>query len=157
MDKIVGIGEIAVSNDKKDMIKTFALSTCVAVAVYSPVNKAAGMVHVALPSPSRTGNDGAVPPGYYATTGVPFLINKMCTELGCMRGELKVELFGGARSVRNNDVFNIGQRNINTVKEILNQMNIRYTASETGGTYSRSLQMNVATGKIEMTTQPLVI
>ncbi len=157
MDRIVGIGGIAVSNDKKDMIKTFALSTCVAVAAYSPLKNAAGMVHIALPSPGQSGNDGAERPGYYATTGVPYLIDKMCTELGCMKGELVVELFGGARSVRKNDIFNIGQRNIDTIKEILNKLNIRYNASETGGTYSRSLHMDVATGTIEITMQPMAI
>lgn len=157
MDKIVGIGEIAVSNNKKDMIKTFALSTCVAVAAYSPIKNAAGMVHIALPSPAQPGNAGVLRPGYYATTGVPYLIEKMCTEMGCLKGELRVELFGGARSVRKNDIFNIGQRNLDTVKEILNKLNIRYNATETGGTCSRSLHMDVATGRIEMTTQPIAI
>lgn len=157
MDRIVGIGEFTISNNKGDIIKTFALATCVAVTVYSPLKNIAGMVHIALPSPALPGDDSKTRPCCYATTAVPFLINKMCSEFGCLKGELEIKLFGGADSVRENDVFNIGQRNIDTVKAILNEMNLRYTAAETGGTHSRTLEMEVATGKIKVTLQPIKI
>ncbi|KUO76533.1 MAG: archease [Clostridia bacterium BRH_c25] len=157
MDRIVGIGEFAVSDKKDDVIKTFALSTCVAVAVYSPLRNVAGMVHVALPSPASARDDDQMRPCYYASTGVPYLINKMCSEFGCLKGELMVELFGGAMSVRNNDIFKIGTKNINTVKEILNVLNIKYRAIEIGGICSRTLAMDVATGKINVIMQPITI
>jgi chemotaxis protein CheD len=157
MDRIVDIGGYAISNNKNDIIKTFALASCVAVTVYSPSKNAAGMVHIALPFPTQINDDSKIRPGYYATTGVPYLIDKMCSEFGCSKGELKVELFGGARPVRINDIFNIGRKNIDTIKNILDGMNIRYIASETGGTFSRSLQMDVATGNIKITMQPITI
>ena len=47
MDKIVGIGEYAISNRREDIIKTFALASCVAVTAYSPSKGVAGMVHIA--------------------------------------------------------------------------------------------------------------
>lgn len=74
MDRIVGIGEFAISNNKSDIIKTFALATCVAVTVYSPLKNIAGMVHIALPSPALPGDDSKTRPCCYAITAVPFLI-----------------------------------------------------------------------------------
>jgi len=157
VDRIVGIGEYAVSNMRGDTIKTFALATCVAVAVYSSMKNAAGMVHIALPCPLPSNDDSETRPGYYATTGVPYLINKMCSEFGCLKGELEVKLFGGAKAVRRNDMFNIGRKNIDAVKGILDSLHIRYSAAETGGTCSRTLEMDVATGKIKVTIQPIAI
>ncbi|MGE5630373.1 MAG: chemotaxis protein CheD [Caulobacteraceae bacterium] len=157
MDRIVGIGEYVVSNNKNDTIKTFALGSCVAITVYSPSKNVAGMAHIALPSPDLSSDDGSPGPCYYAITAVPFLINKICSEFGCLKGELIIEIFGGAKSVRDNDVFKIGQKNVETVKRILNDLNLVYNATKTGGTYSRTLEMDVATGKVKVALRPIRI
>ena len=157
MDKIIGIGGIAVSNTIGDQLKTFSLASCVAVTVYCPPKHTAGMIHVALPELQLQGEWLLDQPCYYATHGVPMLINKMCTEYGCPKASLEIELFGGARSVRGNDVFHIGSRNINTVKRILDKLNLMYVATETGGTNSRTLGMDVATGNKTVFLQPLII
>lgn len=156
MDLIVGIGEYAVSNNKSDKIKTYALASCVAVTAYYSKNKVAGMVHIALPSLSLPDED-TTRPCYYASTAVPLLINKMCLKYGCHRDELEINFFGGAKSIRNNDVFAIGEKNINAVKNALNCLNLKYKAAEIGGTYSRTLEMDAATGKIKMVLQPITI
>lgn len=157
MDRVIGIGEYAISNNKDDIIKTYALATCVAVAVYCPSKTASGMVHIALPFPSLSGDESIRQPGYYASTAVPFLINAMCTEFGCLKNELEISLFGGADSIRKNDVFNIGKRNLAAVKSILGEMSFRYNAEHTGGTYSRTLDMEVSTGRIKVTLNYITI
>lgn len=157
MDRIVGIGEYAISNNKNDTIKTFALGSCVAITVYSPVKNVAGMVHIALPYPGISGDADYTNPCYYATAAVPFILNKICLEYGCFKAGLIIELFGGAKSVRENDVFKIGQRNIEIVRKMLNDLNLIYTAAETGGIYSRTLEMDVATGKTKVASQPIII
>lgn len=156
MDIIIGIGEWAVSNNQEDVLKTFALASCVAVTVYSPIRRVGGMIHIALPSPPFT---GGIPDrkGYYATTGIPLLLHEMRNRYGCNKGELDIQLFGGARSVSDRDVFQIGQRNLDTIQGILKGLHLKYRATETGGTYSRSLRMEVATGRIEVTYQPIRI
>ncbi|NTV78293.1 MAG: chemotaxis protein CheD, partial [Clostridiales bacterium] len=78
MDRVVGIGECIVSNDPGDVIKTYALASCVAVTVYSREKKVAGMVHIALPERMRSFDDSYEKPCYYATLAVPFLMNKIC-------------------------------------------------------------------------------
>ena len=156
MDLIVGIGEYAVSNNENDSIKTFALASCVAVTAYYPKRKVAGMTHIALPSPNLAGED-TTRPCYYASTAVPLLINKICRDFGCLKDELEINFFGGAKSIRINDVFKIGEKNINAVKNALNCLDLKYRAAEIGGTYSRTLEMDAATGKIKMILQPITI
>lgn len=157
MDKIVGIGEYAVSNNKNDVLKTFALASCVALTVYCPVKNAAGMVHIALPAPDRLNDNSNIRPNYYAITAVPLLINRICNKYGCSKNDLEIKLFGGADSIQENDVFEIGKKNLNIIKESLAYMGLRNDASETGGKYSRTLEMEVSSGNIKLTLQPIKI
>lgn len=155
MNKVVGIGECIVSRNENDIIKTFSLASCVAVIAYNPSKKIAGMIHIALPSP--TYNINKAKQGYYATTGVPLLINKLCKEYGCTKSELEIYIYGGANSINKNDLFNIGKRNIEAVVNILDHMNLNVHKAEVGGIISRTLELNVSTGGIKIFTQPINI
>ncbi|MCX7842136.1 MAG: chemotaxis protein CheD [Clostridia bacterium] len=155
MDIVVGIGDLAISNNESDTIKTYALASCVAVTAYCPKKKVAGMIHVALPSPPEKGY-GIEKPGYYATTGIPLLINKLCSEFGCSREDLNINLFGGAESINKNDVFNIGIRNIEAATMVLSKMKVRVRKAEVGGVQSRTLEIDVAEGNIKVSCQPII-
>lgn len=156
MAKIVGVGDCAVSTCQEETIITYALASCVAVTAYSTSKKAAGMVHIVLPSPSQNQNDSSGP-YYYAVTGIPLMIDRMCAECGCFKSELRIKMFGGADSVREEDVFELGHKNRQMVERILKEMNLPYDASETGGVLSRTLEMDVATGVIIVKYQPITI
>lgn len=155
MDRIVGIGEFIISNNKEDIIKTFALASCVAVTAYCSSCRVAGMIHIALPSPLGD-VDANVRPGYYANTGLPLFIYKLCSEYGCAKRDLRIDLYGGSDSI-NIDIFQIGKKNIAMVKRILMDMNILYNIDETGGNISRTLLLDVATGTVKVITQPIRI
>lgn len=153
---VIGIGEYAISACILDKIKTFALASCVAVTAYSPLKQIAAMIHIALPAPACKA-ELRKRPAYYAATGIPMMISKLCSEYGCSREELKIQIYGGADSVAEDDVFSIGKRNLEAVIEILNSLNLKIQKAETGGKVSRTIELDVATGEVEMTTQPIVI
>ncbi len=120
MDMIIGIGEYTITDDINAVIKTYALSSCVALTVYDPIKKILGMVHIVLPSCEIMHNGGDINPAYYADTAVPMLINKVCLGYGCNKEGLELKLYGGAKSVRKKDVFNIvkGKGNEKKIKPI---------------------------------------
>jgi chemotaxis protein CheD len=156
MGMVIGIGEYAALGNKGDRIKTYALASCVALIAYSPLKKAGGMIHIALPyitdkelSKSR--------PGYFATTGVPLLINLLCCKFGCTKEELKIGIYGGADSINQQDVFNIGKRNIEAVKDVLSSLGLKIYKTEVGGNISRTIELDISTGCIEISTQPICI
>lgn len=155
METVIGIGEYAVSNNGTAKIKTFALASCVAVTAYSPSRRIAGMVHVALPFP--IGTDSINRPGYYATTGVPLLINKLCSKFGCLIGELNINIYGGADSINENDIFNIGKRNIEAVTYTLFSLKQKVHQADVGGTQSRTIEINVGNGYVKISRQPIRI
>lgn len=156
MELVVGMGEYIVSDKGDDIIKTFALASCVAVTAYSPVKKTAGMIHVVLPSPLSM-EDQLERPGYFAETGIPLLMDKMCKEYGCLKGELLIHIYGGADSIRDNDVFNIGKRNILAVISTLSGMGLSVHEADLSGSESRTLTMEVETGTVKVNRQPIKI
>lgn len=153
MDKVIGIGEYAISNDPEDIIRTFALSSCVAVTAYHPGNRVLGMVHIALPSPPQEKSTPG--PFYYAETAIPEFMGKLCNEYGCNRLKLDIRLFGGAESTRREDVFNIGKKNVKTILSILSRMNLPVRFCDTGGHISRNISADVATGTVKVNCQPI--
>ncbi len=154
MDRIVGMGEYAVSNEEADILRTFSLASCVAVTVYCPLRKAAGMIHVVLPSP-LTEKDKKTRPSYFAETGIPLLINEMCRKYACGKGELCIELYGGADSGMKQDVFSIGKKNIEAVKRTLHLMGLSCRKEDLRGTRSRTLALDVKTGSVEVSRQQI--
>lgn len=156
MEIMVGIGECTVTNQTNAKLKTFALASCVAVTAYSTIRRAAGMVHIALPSPPHT-EDARLRPAYYASTGIPLLLGQMHRVFGCLRTELQIGVYGGADSACDRDYFSIGKKNIAAVMRLLSSMSLAASSIEVGGDVSRTVEMDVATGKVTITTQPIII
>lgn len=156
MELVVGIGEYIISDKEDDIIKTFALASCVGVTAYSPKKKVAGMVHLALPTPLDE-NDHHDRPYYFAETGIPLLFNMICNKYGCLKDDLQICIFGGADSIRDNDIFKIGKRNIEAVESTLSNMGLRVHKADLSGNESRTLIMEVKTGKVKVQRQPINI
>ncbi len=156
MKSIVGIGEFAVSDSSINTLKTFALASCVAVTAYSPSRKRGAMIHVALPTPGSAA-DASAKPTYYATTGIPIMIDSLCSQYGCTKQELEIQIFGGAESINRHDLFHIGTRNIKAVLSTLQKLNLEINKAEVGGKVSRTVEMNTITGDINISTHPITI
>lgn len=155
--KVVGIGDFVISNNVKDTIKTFALASCVAVTAYSPAHKVLGMVHIALPDSKVNPESAGIKPGYFADTAIPALFNEICASTGARWNELVVNLFGGANSINLQDVFVIGKRNLSTVVSILEDNMVPFTQVATGGTVSRTVEVDVANGAARVEVLPIMI
>jgi len=145
----VGIGELAVSRTPGQILKTFGLGSCVAIVALDPKVRAVGLIHIALPDSSINPEKARKQPGYFADTGIPCLIQEMA-KLGCHpKGQgLIIKLVGGARVMDPNERFNIGKRNILAIKKILWSYNLAVVAEETGGSISRTVDVNAENGRI---------
>ena len=152
MEHVVGMGDYTISNREDDILRTFSLASCVAVTAYSPLKRIAGMIHVVLPA-ILAHMDGRERASYFAETGVPLLISDMCYKYGCRKEELQIQLFGGADSIMEQDIFNIGQKNIHAVKLALNKLGLAVFKEDLRGNDSRTITMDVKTGFIEVNRQ----
>jgi chemotaxis protein CheD len=154
MEIVIGLGEIATSNNTEDVIKTYALASCVGVTVYSPLKKVGGMIHIVLPKPldNQVVNSKQ---GYYASTGIRELLRQTSSKYGCLNSELVVNIFGGSYSDGSKDIFKVGKRNLEETYKVLDSMNINYTSVDVGDMYSRTIQLEIKTGNVEITRQPM--
>ena len=145
---VVDVGGIGVSNRPDDIIKTFALGSCVAIVAYFPAVRAAGMIHVALPDSTLDRAKASVKPGYFADSGIPVFLSQL-KKLGVNGSSgLSIKLFGGANVMDPNNVFNIGKRNVLSIRKILWQNRLAPHAEDVGANYSRTVWIEVATGKV---------
>ena len=144
----VGVGECKASKNPDEVIKTMALGSCVAVIFLDPINRAIGMVHVALPDSSINKERMQQKPCMFADSGIPKLINQMKSFGYKDRGRLIVKVAGGATIMDPNQTFNIGKRNILAVKKILWKYRLGALAEDVGKNHSRTVAVSVKTGKV---------
>lgn len=146
--KMVGIGEIGISTDPSDIIKTMALGSCVAVIFTAPKLGAYGMAHVALPD-SKIGSERAKSlPGYFADRAIGHLINQF-KKLGVTRSsELVIKLVGGASIMDPKGIFNIGKRNVLTIRKLLWIHRLGARAEDVGENFSRTVWIELKSGKV---------
>jgi chemotaxis protein CheD len=150
---ILGVGEFGASKNSGDIVKTYALGSCVAVVLMCPKTRTVGMVHVALPESKINPDKVKTRPGYFADTGIPALMKQMAG-MGCDpngRGFI-VKLAGGAKIMDPNNTFNIGKRNALAVKKMLWKYSLGPVAEDLGATYSRTVSVAVSTGEITLSS-----
>lgn len=144
--RTVGIGEWAVSSEASDILKTYALGSCVAVLIYDARLAIAGMIHIALPDSKVDAERAHSQPGYFADTGLPIMIEEM-KKRGAVRGNVWVKLAGGASVMDPGGFFDIGKRNLLAAKRILWGSSLGPLAEDTGGGLSRTVSLSVADGE----------
>jgi len=133
------------SNDATAVIVTHSLGSCVGVVVYDAVCRVGGMLHLMLPDSTINTAKAAQTPCMFVDTGVPQLFNAVY-RLGAVKSRLIVKMAGGARFLDEKGIWNIGQRNVQALKEILGRNGISVDSCDVGGMSARTLRLDMATG-----------
>lgn len=147
----IGIGEFVISSNPDDVLRSFALGSCVAVLVYDTDNKVAALAHIALPDSSVNTEKGKRKPGYFADTCLPLLLSGLKGK-GAIRKKVWIKLVGGANIMDENRTFDIGKRNVLAVKKYLWKMQLGIIAEDVGGSISRTVSLSVATGDLSISS-----
>lgn len=151
-NKVVGVGEFAVSANPQEVIKTFALGSCVAVVFLHKPSRSVGLIHVALPESKISPDIVATRPGYFADTGIPAILKAMERLTGTSGNNLAkgmvVKMTGGANVMDVNNTFNIGKRNALALKKILWSLGMGPMAEDVGGAFSRTVTVAVQNGRV---------
>src|SRR6185437_3075120 len=87
-ERIVGVGAMCVSNTGERLV-AHALGSCLGVAVYDPVARVGGLLHVPLPASTDDRERSRDRPLEYVDTGVAALFRD-CYRLGASKARLRV-------------------------------------------------------------------
>ncbi len=143
----VGIGDYSVSGKKDDVIKTYALGSCVAVVMYDKVRKVAGLIHIALPDSSVNSKKATHKPGYFVDTGLPAFMKEMGNK-DATRNGVWIKIVGGSNIMDDEGRFDIGKRNVLAIKKFLWKNKLGIIEEEVGGNISRTVSVSAATGEV---------
>jgi chemotaxis protein CheD len=147
---LVGIGEIKIKNNSYDALKVVALGSCVAVIFYAPALKVAGVAHVALPYSLNGNGQINKKPGYYADEAIRNLVEKF-KKLGIKGSkELIIKLVGGASIMDPNGTFDIGRRNVISIRKYLWQNRLGAIKEDVGKDHSRTVTVEIDTGNVSI-------
>jgi chemotaxis protein CheD len=151
---IVGMADVKVSNTPGETLITYALGSCLGIVVHDPVAQVAGLLHVMLPSSQIDEVKAKAQPAMFVDTGVPLLF-KECYRLGARKERMTVTVAGGSFSGRSDadDTFQIGKRNMLTLRKLLWKNGVLIHADDTGGVQqSRTMSVIVSSGLVQLRT-----
>ena len=143
----VGVGDMKVSAKQEETLVTYGLGSCIGVTIWDPVSRVGGLLHFMLPESQNDPVKAKVNPALYADTGIPLLF-KSAYQLGADKKRLLVRVAGGAQVLDGDGVFNIGKRNYLAMKKIFWKAGVMIHAEEVGSNISRTLRLDVGTGKL---------
>lgn len=146
---VVGISDGKVSNEPADTLVTYALGSCVGLALYDPHARAGGLLHIMLPDSRFRSSSREFNPYMYADTGFYGLLETLLG-LGTARHRLVAKLGGGANMLRNSGLLDIGLRNAGAMVSLLEREKIPVLGTSLGGTVGRSMQLRLEDGSVKV-------
>jgi len=136
----VGLGQSAVIRaDAGEHLVAHGLGSCIAICLFDPISRVAGLAHVVLP-----GSDPANRPNArFAGTALPALLEALWAIGGAsdprryharvVGGAHVLGLEGGDRLPR------IGEQNVHAVKVVLTSADVPILGEHVGGSYGRTV------------------
>jgi chemotaxis protein CheD len=145
----IGIGDFAVAKAPKTLY-TSSLGSCLAVVLYDPNIKAAGMAHILLPSQQQYKDKSN--PAKFADTAVEHLVGEL-KKLGANQGNLRAKIAGGSKLgnlMPKDDIFKVGEKNVKTAFLELSKYKIPIESKDILGDYYRTVEFNIYEGKLQI-------
>jgi chemotaxis protein CheD len=125
---------------------THGIGSCVAIGLYDPINKIAGLAHCMLPDSKET-KDNSNSAKFVDTATLKLINDMLC--LGAEKSLLEAKVAGGASMFPSKDNSNrrgIGDRNIEAAVNILAMLGIPIVERCVGNIFARSVEFFVDDG-----------
>lgn len=125
------------------------LGSCIAVCLWDPVRRIGGLNHYVLPRGAVSDRTAR-----YGDIAIAQLKQRML-DLGCQLNDLRAKIFGGA-AVLPTAAWDrsVGAKNLKIALERLQADRIPIIARRTGGADGLIIQMNTATGEVDIRKIP---
>lgn len=132
-----------------DILVTNGLGSCVGLSLFDKEKKVGCLAHIMLPNSTKEVEEKFYP--RYADTAVNLMLEKMGDQ-GCSLATLEAKMAGGASMFPSLKKENkgVGDRNVEAILEILQAHKINLIASDTGGSYGRSIEFSTDSGKMSI-------
>lgn len=139
----VGISDYKIAAAPNQLV-TIGLGSCVGIAIYAPKAKVGALSHIMLPDSTAFKDKSNWPK--FADLALPKIIQELKEKTN--EDKLLVKIAGGASMFsfsQESSILQIGQRNIDSVKKVLGEMNLTILSEDTGGKMGRSMFVDLKT------------
>ena len=147
--RVVGIAELAVSDNPSEILITYSLGACVGLTLYDPKTEVGGLIHCMLPQSSTDPEKARTRPAMFVDSGVKHLIEKLC-DIGGIKDFFEARVAGAASLMDNQRLFQIGKRNLVVLRRTLDREGIPIAGEEVGGTKARTLVLDLSSGETRL-------
>lgn len=143
----MGVADCAVADQPGQVLVTYALGSCIALAVHDAGAQLGGLLHFMLPDSGLDPARARERPFMFADTGIRGLIERLCA-LGASQRRLAAHAAGGARIMHREGGFAIGERNYLALRRLLWKHEILLRGEAIGGSRSRNMRLEIGSGRI---------
>jgi chemotaxis protein CheD len=156
MKTVVGVSDLHISSNINEVIITYALGSCLGIAVYDPIVRVGGLLHVMLPLSKADPEKARRKPAMYVDSGLNLLLNGMY-DIGAKKNNLIISVAGGASMKRKtaDDYFKIGKRNFTVFRKILWKNGFMIANQDVGGMKSRTMALRLSDGVVTINKKPI--
>ena len=145
MQPLVPIGDMKIGQTP-DVLATDTLGSCLCLTVYDPLLQMGGLLHAMLPLSKVNAQKAALNPFMFVDTGIPELFQRL-SQNHTHKDRWKVKAAGCGNPMGAKEVFKIGERNYRVLQEILSKEGICLAGKDVGGTISRKVALDLASGQ----------
>lgn len=142
----VGMADLNVGRSP-DVLTTLGLGSCIGLTFYDTVMKVGGLVHYMLPDSTKLRNNDNI--AKFGDTGIRELLRRVLAA-GADQRRLVAKIAGGACMFEmsgSSAMGNVGLRNAEAARMILQQLRIPLVAQDTGLNYGRTVELNCENGE----------
>jgi len=142
----VGMADCRIGDAPGQVLATYALGSCIGLAVHDSQAGVGGLLHFMLPDSGIDHERGRENPWMFADTGIPMLLDRLCAR-GASKRRLTVRAAGGASMMDQENVFDIGRRNYLAMRKILWKAGVMVHGEAVGGIRSRTVRLEIGSVK----------
>ncbi len=140
---VAGIGEMVMSSSPDAHLVAYGLGSCIALAVWDPRAMVGGLAHFMLPS----GPANNCSPVKFIDTGLDTFLTAMEAK-GAVLSRSLLKAAGAAAMLTIGGGLAIGKRNAESMQSALADRGLSLAACALGGNAGRTVQLDVATGRL---------
>ena len=133
-----------------DKLITLGLGSCIGITIYIRKMKIGAMAHIMLPK----NNDSEKRSLKFADVAIEDMLNDLY-KMGIKISDMEAKIAGGAKMFSFNssdEKSSIGYRNAISVKNILEERNIKIVSEDVGGTMGRTIELDMENGELKIKT-----
>ena len=147
----VRMGDMQIASAPARLV-TRALGSCLGITLYNSVRKLGAMAHPMLPDIDKAMMKSN--PHRYVNSVIRKMVEDL-EKLGITKNNLTAKLFGGAHMfsfITADSILNVGEKNIAMAKAVFEESAVKIVAEEVGGTFGRTIELNLENGKVLVDT-----